>query len=151
MDKKVLIGTVTLERDQVVWNNQFQYAASFEQLLIPAGEYPIYAYESDLKKDKEGRLTLGWRNYIGYEGTVISGNIGNKPGAHSRYDVMTYDYILAGRFLKGYDYYGSQGTKMVYQLRPAWTLEVHDFVYENRERHFSLRVVKKHGETLENH
>ena len=143
MDKKVLIGTVTLEKDQVMWNNQFQYAASFEELLVPAGGYPVYAYEGDLDR-RRGDVRLGWRNYIGYEGTVLSGNIGNKAGDHSDYHLMVYDYTLAEHFLNGHGYWNEirYDNRMTWSLMPQWTLKLEEWEYEG-ERHFSVHVVRK--------
>ena len=125
-DRRILLGTVSLERDVVMWNNQFQYAASFEQLNVPKGEYPVYTYESNLKK-RHGKVELGYLNFLGFEGTVLSGNIGNKPGDHSRYDLCVYEYTLADNFLEGYDYY-DKTTRATYELRPEWGIELHDFV-----------------------
>ena len=139
---KVLFGTVSIDRDVQMHNNQFQYAASFEDLLVPAGEYPIYAYEDDLEH-RGGKTYLGWRNYIGFEGTCLRGNIGNKPGEHTSYHVMVYDYDLAECFLHGHDYPISGSTVMyTYKLLPKWQLEVRDFEYDG-ERLFGLKVVQK--------
>lgn len=142
MEEKVLIGTVTLEKDQLMYNNQFGYAASFEELLVPAGEYPVYAYAGDLKHDKDVRL--GWRNYIGFEGTLLRGNVGGKPGEHTFYNLMVYDYSLAEHFLKGYSYYDviHCDNRETWKLDPHWTLKLEDWEYDG-ERHFSVHVVKK--------
>lgn len=143
MDKVVLIGTVTLEKDQVMCNTQFQYAASFEELLVPKGEYPVYAYEGDLNRNR-GDVSLGWRNYIGYEGTVLRGNIGNKIGDRSRYDLMVYDYTLAEHFLKRHGYWDliRYDNRMEWKLDPHWTLKLEEWEYEGK-RKFSVRVVRK--------
>lgn len=145
-DRKVLLGTITLERDVVMYNNQFQYAASFEQLNVPKGEYPIYTYESNLKKDKDGKVRLGYLNFLGFEGTVLSGNIGNKPGDHSRYDLCVYEYTLADYFLDGYDYY-NKIIRAEYVLRPEWGIELHDFVSSfDGKRCFVKALYLKDGE-----
>lgn len=142
--KKVLIGTVEIERDVEMFNNQFGYAASFEQLKVEKGIYPIYAYEGDLKREG-GKVRLGWRNYIGYEGTLIAGNVGGKPGEHTSYHLMVYEYTLAEHFLSGHSYY-DKVVRMTYELRPEWTLELGDYIssYDNR-RHFYTEVVLKEG------
>lgn len=95
MSKKVLIGTVTLDRDLVMDNNQFSYAADHERLMVRKGSYPIYAFDDDLQKSKGGKTSLGWRNQIGFEGDVISSTIGGKPGEHTSYHQVVYDYTLA--------------------------------------------------------
>ena len=143
--KKVLIGTVTLERDVEMWNNQFSYAASYERLMVKKGEYPIYAYADDLER-KDGTY-LGWRNYIGYDGTVIASNVGGKPGEPTLYHVMTRDYLLADMFLDGYSY--CNGVRETYELRPEWTIKIHDFVssFDNK-RVFIKEIVLMDGEEL---
>ena len=148
MEKRVLIGTVEIERDVVMWNNQFGYAASFEQLTVPKGVYPVYAFTGDLARDKNGKVSLGWRNYIGYEGTIISGNVGGKPGDHTDYHLMIYDYSLAEYFLEGYSYY-DKTVRMTYELRPEWGIELHDFVssFDNK-RIFTKSIFLKDGAEL---
>ena len=74
---KITIGTIKLDRDTEMTNTQFSYAADFETLIVPKGEYTIYADSADLEI-RNGRVYLGWRNYIGYEGTVKAGNVGDR-------------------------------------------------------------------------
>lgn len=146
-DRRILLGTVTLEKDVVMYNNQFQYAASFEQLNVPKGEYPIYTYESNLKK-RDGKIGLGYLNFLGFEGTVLSGNIGNKPGDHSYYHLCTYEYMLADHFLEGYDYY-DKIIRATYELRPEWGIELHDFVSSfDGKRCFTKNLFLKEGYEL---
>ena len=142
MDRKVLIGTVIIDSDMIMYNNQFQYAASFETLKVPAGEYPIYSYENDILRIN-GKAYLGWRNYIGYEGMVMEGNVGGRPGDKSYYHQIVYDNDLAALFLNGHEYMECNLVK--YKLRPELTLTVNDFNYDD-DRFFSLRVVLKDGE-----
>ena len=138
--KKILIGKVTVDNDVEMINTQFEYAASYEKLLVKKGEYPIYAYANDLKHNG---TALGWRNFIGYEGTVIDGNVGGNPGEPTSYHVMTYDYILADHFLDGHTYHNGRET---YELRPEWDIELHDFIssIDNR-RVFTKKIVLKEG------
>lgn len=138
MSKKVLIGTVTLDRDLEMDNNQFGYAADHERLMVRKGSYPIYAFDDDLQKSKDGKISLGWRNQIGLEGDVISSTIGGKPGEHTSYHQMVYDYTLADLFCEGHEYHGM--CRMEYELRPEWGIELHDFRYDGK-RHFSKEVV----------
>lgn len=146
-DRKILIGTVTLDRDTVMWNNQFQYAASFEQLEVKAGEYPIYTYESNLK-ERNGRYYPDYLNFLGFEGTVISGNIGNKPGDHSSYHLCVYEYQLADYFLNGHEYFNKM-TRGEYVLRPEFGIELHDFVSSiDGRRIFTLSLYVKDMDKL---
>ena len=144
LNDKVLIGKVNVERDVEMVNTQFGYAASFERLLVKKGEYPIYAYASDLELN--GSM-LGWCNCIGYEGTVIDGNVGGKPGEPTSYHMMIYDYNLADRFLDGSRY--DNGVRETYELRPEWGIELRDFVssFDNR-RVFIKRIVLKDNAEL---
>lgn len=89
---------------------------------------------------------LGWRNFIGYEGTVIDGNVGGKPGDSTRYDLMIYDYNLADHFLDGHSY---DDVRKTYELRPEWGIELHDFIssIDNR-RIFIKKIVLKDGAEL---
>ena len=141
--KKVLIGKVIVDNDVEMVNTQFGYAASYERLMVKKGEYPIYAYENDLKRSGS---VLGWRNFIGYEGTVIDGNVGGKPGDSTRYDLMIYDYNLADHFLDGHTY---DDVRKTYELRPEWGIELHDFIssIDNR-RIFTKNIVLKDGAEL---
>lgn len=147
--KKVIIGYVTLPKDTEMHNNQFEYAASFEHLLVPAGKYPIYAYAKDLDRSR-GYVRLGWRNYVGYEGTVIASNVGGKPGEKTGYHLMTQDYILADAFFNGHDACLHYLDRREYELRPEWTIKVHDFVSSfDGKRVFMAEVVLKDGAELE--
>lgn len=144
MAKKVIIGTVTVNHDTEMHNNQFEYAGSFENLLVKAGTYPIYAYEKDLVKTKDGKVMLGWRNYIGYEGTVLEGNIGNKVGSQSSYHLMIYNYSLADCFTEGRrcDKYHDE----TYDLWHEWGIVLDDFVSSiDGRRIFTKDVVLKDG------
>ena len=147
--RKVLIGTVTLEHDVIMENREFQYAASFEQLEVKAGEYPIYAYESDLNWRKDGTKELGWRNYIGYEGTIISSNVGGKKGDHGYYHTHIYDYQLAEYFTEGHMVPYGAATWRYFDLRPEWNIRVHDWWSDfDNKRKFSLDVVLEHPENI---
>ena len=139
MARKVLIGTVTLERDIKIDNRMFQYAASHELLRVDEGTYPIYAYDDDLRV-QSNRVVLGWRNYIGYEGTVLEGNVGNRPGDQSSYHPIVYAYDLAEKFVSGHEC--RDATLLEYQLRPEWDIEIRDFCF-NGKRKFSLGIVLK--------
>ena len=146
MEKRVLIGTVSLNHEKVMTNLQFQYAASFEELLVPEGEYPITAYEGDLVT-RNGVTALGWRNYIEFEGTVIRGNVGGKPGDKTSYCPMEYDYDLAELFLKGHTY--SDGVLSTFSLRPEWDIVIHDFISDfDGQRKFVLGIRLKDGADL---
>ena len=133
---KVLIGSVTLRKDTVMYNGSFQYAASFEELLVPEGEYPIYAYKDDLV-EQDGHKKLGWRNYIGYEGTVMRGNVGGRPGEHTYYHAMIYDYELARLFYDGHDKHGNE-----YKLFNNWYMKLRECEYQG-ERLFTMDVIMK--------
>ena len=145
MARKVLIGTVSIEKDIIMTNEQFSYAADFERLMVKAGEYPIYAYAEDFERGT-GCVRLGWRNYIGFEGTVIYSNVGGMPGEKTSYHQMVYDYILADTFCDGFEYY-QHSVRAEYQLRPEWTIVLSDFDYDGK-RHFIKRIVLKDGVEL---
>ena len=140
-DRKIKIGTVTVTRDEEMWNNQFQYAASFEHLLVKAGTYPIYTYESHLEK-RNGKVRLDGAGFIGFEGTVIASNVGGKPGHPTSYHIHTYNYLLAHSFLEGHDFH----YRHEYELAPEWGIEIHDFVssFDNK-RVFCLDIILKDG------
>lgn len=135
--KKALIGTVKLDRDVEMDNNRFSYAADHERLLVRKGEYPIYAYADDLQRSRDGKISLGWRNFIGFEGEVITSTIGGKPGEKTSYNQMVYDYTLADLFCDGHEYEGL--CRMEYDLRPEWGIELHDFRYDGK-RQFTKNV-----------
>ena len=113
--KKVLIGTVVLDRDTEMHNASFSYAADFEDVLVPKGEYPIFAYEVDIEVGKDGGKQLGRNAFFGYEGTVLRGSFGG-VGTHTSYNADVYDYELARMFIEGHD---SKFHKE-YRLRPEW-------------------------------
>lgn len=145
--KKIRIGSVTLENDVVMENQQFQYAASFERLKVSQGTYPIFVYADDVRK-VDGKIQLDWRNYIRFDGTVISGNVGGEPGEHTTYSVMTYDYILADYFIKGYsdirDEADGKRVRCNYELAPEWGIEIDDFVSGiDNKRCFAKRIFLK--------
>lgn len=147
--KHILIGTITLEKDVVMYNNQFQYAASFEQLMIPAGEYPVYAREDGLDT-RRGRTEVK-DGYIGFEGTVLAGNVGGKPGEPSSYHQMWYGYNLAECFLNGHDYNNNvrYDVRRDWVLRPEWGLDITDFNSGiDGRRLFSLNIALKDGAEL---
>lgn len=141
--KKVLIGKVIIDKDVEMVNTQFGYAASYERLMVKKGEYPIYTYKNDLNRNG---CALGWRNFIGYEGTVIDSNVGGKPGNSTSYDLMIYDYALADHFLDGHSY---DDVRKTYELNPEWGIELHDFIscIDNR-RVFTKKIVLKDGAEL---
>lgn len=147
--RHILIGTITLEKDVVMYNNQFQYAASFEQLNVPAGEYPVYALECGLET-RRGRTEVK-DAYIGFEGTVLAGNIGGKPGEHSSYHQPWYGYNMAENFLQGHDYNNAihYDVRREWTLRPEWGLEISDFnSCIDGKRLFSLSIALKDGAEL---
>lgn len=125
--KKYLVGYTTIEKDRVMHNNQFSYAASYEELLVKAGKYPIYVYENDLQ-DYGDRIIVKSARY-GYTGTVVESNVGGKPGQETRYDLYTYGYSLAEEFLNGYRTLGF-GTieRDGMDLCPEWGLNIADFI-----------------------
>lgn len=138
---KVIIGKAILKKD-VVMEDSFQYAESFERILVKAGEYPIYSYEVDLKH-RDGVTMLGWRNHIGYEGTVIDSNVGGKAGEKRTYYTCLYDYELAEMFFNGRgNVMSNTYLYITYELANNWTLKLEEFEY-NGERHFSMKVVQK--------
>ena len=145
MERKILIGTVTLDRDAVMFNSQFQYAASFEEIKVAAGTYPVYAYEGDLVHTENG-LSLGWRNYIGFEGTVLRGNVGNKIGDHSHYCPMCYNYELAQYFVDGFKY--RDIVRFDYILDDSFEIKIHDFYSPvSEKRMISLILCLKENAT----
>lgn len=144
--RHILIGSITLEKDVVMYNNQFQYAASFEQLNVPAGEYPVYVREDDLYT-RRSRIEVK-DGYIGFEGTVLAGNVGGKPGDHSSYHQMWYGYDMADCFLQGHDYNNAlrYDVRREWKLRPEWGLEISDFISSiDGKRLFSLGITLKEG------
>lgn len=151
--KKIRIGSVTLENNVVMDNLQFQYAASYERLEVPQGTYPIFVYADDVR-NYDGKIQLDWRNYIRFEGTVISGNVGGNPGDHTTYSVMTYDYILADYFMKGYtdiydDYDRHKRVRCNYELAPEWGIEINDFIScIDGKRMFAKRIFLKDSDNV---
>ena len=75
-----------MKKAEIMTNMQFQYAASFESLTVEVGEYPIYAYEDEIKT-RDGKATV-MDARIGYEGTVTASNVGGKPGDHGSYYLL---------------------------------------------------------------
>ena len=141
MSKMVLIGTVEISEDVVMYNRSFQYAGSFEDILVKKGIYEIMADSTDLDRYDDNRdVRLGWRNYIVYKGTVVASNVGGKQGDETKYCQHSYAYMLAEDFLKGHKYIGS--AKYTYRLRPEWGITVSDSVYDG-ERIFSLGIYLK--------
>lgn len=140
MERKVLLGKVVIDQDIEMHNMDFEYAASFEDLLVKRGEYPIYTYESSLKEDG-GKIRLtGYRNYFGYEGTVLASNVGGKKGEHTTYTPSTYAFMLAEMFVQGHDAY----FKKEYVLRPEWEIEIEDYISScDDKRHFMFNIVLK--------
>lgn len=143
--KKYLVGTVTLDRDTEMTNTSFQYATSFETLLVKAGTYPIYVYADDIRRGRLGRVARSV--LIDYTGEVLAGNVGKKIGSISDYFQCWYGYEMADAFLKGrpglttnkwYDYH--------FAIRPEWTVQVADFVsdFEN-SRIMCLELLLKDG------
>ena len=141
MEKKILIGTVTIDRDVVMFNSQFQYAASFEEIKVTAGTYPIFAYEGDLTITENG-LTLGWRNYMRFDGIVKRGNVGNKIGDRSHYSPMCYNYELAQYFVDGFKY--QDFARLDFILDDAFEIKVSDINSPlTGKRMFSLKICLK--------
>ena len=144
MEKKVLVGYVTLEKEHVFHNNQFQYAASFEELKVPAGTYPIYTYQSELK-ERDGRVIVD-DAWIGYTGTIIASNVGGKPGNKGEYHQYRRGYCLADAFLDGHEYFGFGTTEQQeFELALEWEIVVNDCVYEGK-RFFTKSIVLKKRE-----
>lgn len=144
--KHILIGTITLEKDVEMYNNQFQYAASYEKLNVPKGEYPIYTLESEIE-ERRGRYEVKGA-YLGFEGTVLSSNVGGKPGEHSYYSQFGYGYSMAQMFLDGHDYSDGfcKGIRREWTLRPEWKIEISDFnSCIDGKRLFSLSLALKEG------
>lgn len=142
--RKIMVGTVELERDVEMLNTSFQYAASFEKLKVSKGVYPIYAYESDIR-NRNGKRSIG-AAYIGYDGTVLASNVGGKPGEKTTYDPFGYGYSFAHDFLQGSDYTQQYGQRN-FVLNAEWEINIHDFVsdYDNK-RCFLLEIALKDGE-----
>ena len=145
MLREVLIGTVRISKDVEMYNHSFSYAADYEHLKVKAGEYPIYAFSYDIDTLKDGTVCLGWRNYVGYEGTIISNSFGDKPGEETSYHQMWYDYLLAEAFIKGHEHI--DGVEYEYELRPEWTVITREYNYDGK-RVFGNKVVLKDGESF---
>lgn len=139
--EKYLIGYTTLKNDRVMHNNQFEYAASYEELTVKAGTYPIYVRKYDLRDQKV------YGAYYGYTGTIIDSNVGGKKGDTTRYDLYTYGYSLAEDFLNGYRKFSLTGfDRDEVTLRDEWELYIADFYYDG-ERIFCLELRLKDGAT----
>ena len=144
MDKKILVGYVTLEKEHVFHNNQFQYAASFEDLKVSAGTYPVYTYKSQLK-EYHGRTVVEDAR-IGYTGTIIASNVGGKPNDKGEYNQYRRGYCLADAFIDGYEYFGLGTTeKQDFDLSLEWELVINEGHYEGK-RFFTKSIVLKKGE-----
>ena len=138
--KPFMIGTVKLDRDTVMTNTSFSYAADWQQINVPAGEYPIYGYKT---MNYDGKVHVDWQNYIGYEGTICGGNVGT-IGDKAHYCVQSYGYSLAQHFIDGHAYEGY--TRIDFTLRPEWGIVISDFVssFDNK-RIFVLGLELKDG------
>lgn len=73
-NNKIQIGWYTLKKDEV-FTNSFETAAWYEDVLVPAGKYPIYAY--DVHYIYDGRMTSHIDGaYVCMEGTITSDYFG---------------------------------------------------------------------------
>jgi len=144
--EKILIGKIVLTKDIEMHNNQFSYAADYEDILVPAGEYPIYTYWEDIKKDGDDLVV--WDScYIGFEGKLIRGTLGGKKGDHTEYHQMNYAYTVADFFLNGEPIISSKYLYTKYILNPEWSLRIDDFTYDG-ERVLRIEIFTKKGTEL---
>ena len=102
MSKLERIGVIVLDNDTEMTNANFETAAWWEKLLIPAGEYEIMAEFEDYNKNKVKNA------YVTYEGTVIADYFGalffgnpvgtydnyKNKGNHSSYSTFMYGFML---------------------------------------------------------
>lgn len=148
MKNRVLIGTVTLEKDLIMLNTSFQYAASFEELKVQKGVYQIYSYESEFVKRKNGEIILDMA-FIEYHGTVTRGNVGNNPGDQACYAPYIRDYDLAEYVLTKHNLLEKEWWAKTYRIDDAWEIYVEDFIsiFDN-ERKISIGIRRKPGTEL---
>ena len=147
MKNRVLIGTVTLEKDLIMLNTSYQYAASFEELNIPKGEYQIWADESDLHRRKDGHLYAD-SMFIEYKGTFTRGNVGNKIGSNSEYRPFLSGYNIAQWFLNKHNYLEKEWWAKEFILDNSWTIIVDDFISFDGSRVMMLDIVLKDNAEL---
>ncbi len=135
--KKVLIGTVHVEKDTIMLNQQFTYAADFEELNVKAGDYPVYTYADELERHDD-RVILGHgTHYIGFTGTLVRSSFKGTPGEETHFHPMCYAYQLADGFLRGHELF--QGVRLDYTLRPEWGMFVDECAYDGK-RLFSVKL-----------
>lgn len=110
----IQIGLAKVLEPTEMVNSNFECAAWYERLLVPAGEYPINTAKFN-KRIINGveRECIDWYNSISYTGTVLSDDFGARfcgvplsnydnqknTGKQTEYHPHMYDYILADKVL----------------------------------------------------
>ena len=144
MKNRIMIGKVILEKDAIMMNTSFQYAASFEELKVPAGEYLIYTYFDDLTIRHE-KIYVDCA-YTEYKGTVTRGNVGNSIGSEGEYHPYHYSYSLADCFLHEHNMIEKDFWNKRYILDDAWKLVIDEVESPiDEQRGFLLGIISNPG------
>ena len=141
------IGWFTLKEDKVFCNNGYECAAWYENILVPAGRYPINVldykvmhFDDDRRKHLNGRVDghIG-SAYITMNGTIVSDDFGSRfygvpfgaydiyqnKGKPSRYTAHIYLYALADSSLNNPD--------SPYELLPEFVAKEVFFEYDGEQ------------------
>lgn len=109
---KTQIGWYIVEKDTVFHNQNFSFAAWWEDIEVKAGKYPVYAY--DMKVGNDGRVTSN-QVYASMDGTIVADYFAShyygmpisdydtkkNAGEPSQYSVSTDTNAMAERIMQG--------------------------------------------------
>ena len=72
------IGWFHLKEDKV-FQNTYECAAWYENILVPKGDYPLMVYDYREEKRKDGSTELGYRCYyhVPMDGTITGDYFGS--------------------------------------------------------------------------
>lgn len=112
------IGWFHLNEDKV-FQNTYECAAWYENVLVPKGDYPLMVYDYCEEKRKDGSTELGYRCYyhVPMDGTITGDYFGSlfcgvpigtydgsqNVGKASSHSMFCRDYIIAEEVLNGSD------------------------------------------------
>lgn len=141
------IGWFTLKEDKVFCDNGYECAAWYENILVPAGKYPINVvdytvmhFDDERRKRYNGRVKGHIDSaYITMDGTIVSDDFGSRfygmpigdydiyqnKGKPSRYTMQMYLYSLADSVLHDPD--------SPYELLPEYEAREVYFEYDGEQ------------------
>ena len=113
---KFQIGYINIKKEEV-FTNTFETAAWYEDIIVPAGRYPIYAekFRYNEATNKIEPIIDGWITYH-IDGTIHSDNFqslfcgvpfgesydgAKNKGKTATYHAQTYPYIIAKSIIEG--------------------------------------------------